>query len=781
MLEKAILRFHEFEIDPATRTLRAGLQTVALTPRTFDLLLYMAEHPRQVLTKDHLLNAVWQGAFVEESNLSQHVFLLRKALTSAGLKDRVVVTVPGKGYQFTAPVEVVDGPSAPLPANSASNDLVLHAVESVTRVIVEEETEDGQPEPAAPKMRKAALGWIITASAFAVASIGAAIGWYQMRSAPARPVQVVLADLENETGDADFDPSLNHAFAIELEQSPFLNLVPYAAIKETLAQMQLPTSQPLTPELAREVCERNNAQVVLDETISRLGNRYLLMVNATNCATDRGIGGYEQAFTEKSDVLHALDAAANHLRKQLGESADSLVKFQTPIAEATTRSLDALRAYTQALDSADHGDTVSEQQLYERAIALDNNFASAYKGLAIHYYNRQDFPRAHDLMQKAYDLRMNTTERERLAIEIAYNNYGIGDYEAAIASMKLFNQVYPGSAENWYSLCNLYSALGEYQQAIEAGQQGYRIDPHSGVGLEMLVRAYRRANQYADAKRLAKEAIAQGKDRWGLHSTLFQIAYVENDQETMKAESEWGEQHQHAALALVNLGFVAASIGKRREAIDLFTRARQEAVRSGDNDFADISSMFLAAILFEWEDVSGAAARLKEIGNKSGDPGNIAFFQAEVGDTAAAQRELERIASSGTKNTLSLYFDEPMLRALLALKANRPKDAVEAIEPARKYQMRDYGVPYQRARMETAAGLYDQAADDYRLILANEGIDPIWPDYVLSHLRLARVLALQHKTADARAEYQAFLGIWKDADPDLPLYQEAKNELARLP
>jgi tetratricopeptide (TPR) repeat protein len=248
----------------------------------------------------------------------------------------------------------------------------------------------------------------------------------------------------------------------------------------------------------------------------------------------------------------------------------------------------------------------------------------------------------------------------------------------------------------------------------------------------------------------------------------------------MEAETEWGFTHQELDQSLVNLGFVAASEGKRREAISDFTRARQEALRSGDADFADDASLWLAAILFEYGDRDGAAACLKQMKSDAADPGTVAFFQADLGDPAPAQRLIAKIDNSDTKSTLSLYFDRPMLRALLALKAHRPAEAVAEMEPARTFQMRDYGVPFQRARMETEAGMLDAAAADYRLILANPGIGPIWTDYTLSHLGLARVLALKNDKAGSRGEYEKFFAAWKDADSDQPLLQTAKSEFAKL-
>ena len=510
--------------------------------------------------------------------------------------------------------------------------------------------------------------WVaVSALGGALIALATSYGWKHF-SRPLQLSDVVLTDFTNETGDASLDHTFNQALEIDVEQSPFMNLLSRAKVKETLALMERSGDETLTPELAREICERNNAQAVLHGAITNIGKKYLLTLTADSCVNGKRITGYKSEANSREEILSALDTIAGHVRKQLGESAASLDKFQAPIAQATTSSLEALRAYSQALESCKRGDSEEEQELLKRAIQLDPNFASAYRELSDSYYNRRDCVQAAALIRKAYELRAHTTERERLAIEIAYNINGTWDMKAAIASLNLYNQVYPNNATNWYSLCKMYSALGEYEQAIEAGEHAYRMAPHSGSGADILSRAYRKANRFADAKRVAWTAISEGKQLWSLHSTLFQIAFAEHDAAGMKTESEWGFHHQETAQTLVDLGFVAACEGKRREAVNDFSRARQDAVKNGDGDFADLESMWLAGILLELGDPSAAAASLNQMKSDGGDPGTVALFKADLGDPAPAQKMIEKITGSGTRNSLNLYFDLPQMRALLALK-----------------------------------------------------------------------------------------------------------------
>jgi DNA-binding winged helix-turn-helix (wHTH) protein/tetratricopeptide (TPR) repeat protein len=761
----AIYRFGEFELDPLKRVLKRNGSVVVLNRRAFDLLLYLVQNPGRPVTKEELLQQIWPDSFVDENSLAKSISVLRKALEDDRSCSNFVVTLPGRGYQFTSTVEMAGAVRA-----VAATVLVQH---SIRRTSIQEESivHAGAPR----------RGWVLPVAAVLLVLAGSA-GWllWNRLHPPPQSASVVLADFENATGDKQFASALDQALQIDLEQSPFLHVLPRLAVQETLAQMRHKPDEPLTTQLAQEVCERNNAQVVMNGVISQIGDKYLLLVRAASCVSGKTVAGYKREASSKEEVLQALDTAAGEVRKQLGESAASLERFQTPIAEATTSSLEALQAYTQALEASDKGEADAEQTLFQRAIALDPNFASAYEGLSVGYYSRQDRVQARQAIQKAYDLRAHTTEREKFEIEIEYDTYGSFDWEAAVTAMQLYNQTYPNNAVNWYRLSRMYTQLGEAQNAVEAGEYAYRLAPHSGAGAEILARAYEMANRLGDAKRIAQAAIADGKDRWGSHRILFEIAYVEHDAARMKSEAEWGLSHQELGQTLTDLGFVAADEGKLREATEYFHRSHDEAMKSGDADFADAALMYLAGIQIEYGDPAGATASLKEMTGDSIEPGTTAYFKGELGDLAAPQRLLNEFSSSGTRNTLHVYFDQPELREVIALQLHKPQEAVRDLEPARKYQMRDYGVPYQRANSEVAAGMLDQAVADYHLILASPGLQPIWPDYVLSHLRLAQALALQGKTDQARAEYEVFLNLWKDGDPQMPLLQQARAEYAKL-
>jgi len=328
--------FGEFQVDLSQRVcLRLG-QTVALGPKTFDVLAYLVQNAQRVVSKDELLLAVWPNSNVEESNLSQHVFLLRKALSSGQLGGKVIVTVPGRGYQFTQPVKELP----PQGFNTAQN-LIFRSVESVTRVVVEEERGKDlsslrqqiarpviEAVPAAAKAlpvpvetRKTDFYWAVLAALAVLVGLAGFLGWRALHPNPTARVDAVLVELDNRTGDADFDGALQQALQIDIEQSRVVNLLSGDKIRETLAQMQQPGTTHLTPALAREVCERNNAQVILSSTLSRLGSEFVLLLTAESCASGQQLAGARVVATSKEKVLPALDSAASQLRRKLGDSA----------------------------------------------------------------------------------------------------------------------------------------------------------------------------------------------------------------------------------------------------------------------------------------------------------------------------------------------------------------------------------------------------------------------------------------------------------------------------
>jgi eukaryotic-like serine/threonine-protein kinase len=781
-----VLAFGEFRLDVPARTLLRNSLPIPLNRRAFEVLLYLAQNPGRVVSKEELLKTIWPEAFVDETSLTKSISVLRKALRDETGKNEYIVTLAGRGYQFVSPVERVDESTAvaQLPDSSperwsmadvhGNTSVLLHERTLRTSVVTEEMK---YPAPGMP--RSGRIFAVLALLAIAAAVVAGMLIW-RHKPAVKGPVTAVLADFENTTGEPKFDHALNQALQIDLEQTPYVEILSRTRVQETLGEMRRETVEPLTPALAREVCERNNALVVLHGVISRFGGRYLVLLNAESCVTGKTLAGDKASADSEEEVLGALDKVASQVRRQLGESAASLDKYQLPVVRATTPSLDALRIYSEARESYRRGDMKSTQALLNRALGFDPNFASAYRILGLSYYNLYDYGKAAELFKKAFDLREHTTERERLSIETMYYAYSLNDFEEAIRRSHQFLEIYPDVADSWLTLCDLSTQLGQYAEAVDAGEHALRLDPHSGVVSVGLARAYLRANRFADAKRIAQATIAEGKDNWEIHSILFQIASWENDTAAIKSESEWGLSHQHGNASLYDLGFAAMARGRFHEADNYFSRARAGALRDGETEFANEVLLDSTSMWIEMGEKARAAANLKALQPEMGDPGDVAFLKASNGDTASAKQFLASGAMN-PRDTIGTSVNLPILRAVVALKDHQPGAAIEALEPARPYQLRDYSVPYWRAQAETEAGRLDAAVADYRLILDNPGVNPISPEYSLAHLKLARVLALQNKYGSARGEYQKFLDGWKDADLNSVLLQSAKEEVGKLP
>lgn len=785
-----LLTFGEFRIDVPARNLQRNSVSVPLNRRAFDVLLYLAQNPGRVVSKEELLKAIWADAFVDESSLTQSISALRKALRDQPGENAFILTLAGRGYQFVAPVHsigkslpdeaILDPQRSPWPSpdGTASTDVLLQE-RTLRASVITEETK----YPSLTAARSVRIFASLALLALAVGLIAGVVVWRRsllLKKTASEPVSAVLADFENTTGDPRYDYALNQALQIDLEQSPHLEILSRTRIQETLAEMQREKAEPLTPALAREVCQRNNALVVLHGLISKFGGKYLVLLNADSCVTSKSLAGYKTIANSEEEVLNALDTVAVQVRRELGESAASLDRYQLPIVQATTPSLDALKAYSEARESFRRGDMKGAQTLLDRAIGFDPNFASAYRILGLSYYNLFDFGKASDLFKKAFDLRQRTTERERLSIETMYYAYSINDLEEAIRRSRQFLQIYPDVAESWITLCDLLTQLGQYPPAIDAGEHALRLDPHSGVASVALARAYLRANRFPDARRTAQAAVAEGKDDWEIHSILFQIAFAQGDAAAMKSEGEWGLSHQHGNTSLYDMGFAAMARGQLREAAECFSRARAESLRNDETEFANEVLLDSTSMWIEMGQKAKAEANLHELRPEMGDPGDLAFLRATNGDTASATQFL---ASGAVKprDTIGNHVNLPILRAVLALKDHKPADAVQLLEPARPYQLRDYSVLYWRARAETEAGMFDPAAADYRLILDNPGVNPTSPEYSLAHLNLARILVLQNKIEPARNEFRKLLDAWKYADQDFALLQEANREFNKLP
>jgi DNA-binding winged helix-turn-helix (wHTH) protein/tetratricopeptide (TPR) repeat protein len=783
MNTEEMFQFGEFRVDPLDRTLRRNDTPVALNRRAFDVLLYLVRNPGRVISKEELIKHVWPDAFVDDNNLTQSISVLRKALEDRPGAHSCIVTLPGRGYQFIVPVEVIYQPGAltvvsppadPPPAGAIPAGSVFVQQHTVKTSIVTEEVE----ELALPAPHRSLVAPVVAFVAVAILGGLGYMGWRRFHPLPTS-AKVVIADFQNTTGDATFDRTLDRALAIDLGQSPYMDVMGEREVVATLQYMGLKPDTPLSPDLARQVCERSNRRAFLSGSVASVGKEYLLTLDATDCVTGAKLAGAKAEADSKEQVLSALDSVADKVRSKLGESTKSVENYRVPIVTATTASLDALKAYSIGSSMEAQGrDEFDVMPLYQRAVDLDPNFAMAWSSLATQYYNLSEYKTASQFYRKAFDLSGHVSAKENLIIRARYYAEGQQDLQQGIKVYQLWSDTYPNDWVPWEGLANEYTRLGEYTDAITAGQHALALEPNRPIIYSVLVRAYKRAGRYYEAKLLADEALKRDKGSSALHGLLYVIAWQEQDAAALQRETDWGKDAGWYPEYLQALA--AASEGRYKQSVGFFHQAVEEA----DQDKLDENAAGMAsdqAKIELWFGLPAAArATLKQNAKSAEDEADVVMVQAELGDTAPAEAFIAAHGNATQPATLITYLKVPQLRARLAMLRGKPLDAIAALEPTRPYEMASYDVWSERGEAYLQAKEPELAAAQYKTLLDDQSVG-FGPRYPLAHLGLARAYAMAGKFADSRTQYEAFLADWKDADADLPVLKDAKAELARLP
>ena len=747
--DREVYAFGPFRLDPVGRALSRDSAPVALSPTAFDLLLHLVENPGRVVSKDELLDTVWRGKTVEESNITQTVFVLRKALSGGGSEPPLIVTAPGRGYRFTEPVRMEAWKSEPPSSEIA-----------------------GRQAPSARPARIAAAFALVALLAGLVA--GAWI-WRQGQAIPGRNV-VVLSEFLNSTGEPIFDRALGTVLEIDLVQSPFLTIMPDQRVADTLVLMTRPKDAPLTPELAQEVCVRNNGKVVVGGSIARLGSKYLLTLTASDCAGDRIVAAEKTEVADRDALIPALDRLAGQMRRSLGESIGSIRKFDIPLEQQRTISLEALKAYSEGIYFLHHGKRWESISLFERSVELDPRFAMAYAQLSSLYEMQYDNSRDIANIAKAYALRDTVSERDRLFITARYHQSVTHDINEAIRDYQIWTEVYPMDQKPWGNLANLQSSIGQYRQAIEPAKQGLKLGPDLEANYVILADAYMRTGQTDKARAICTQAIAKGLAGDGTRRHLFEIAYMQSDQGLMKQQIDWAKGKPSERLMTLLSAITTLSKGRLQSADVLFDRVNALGRQQGQSDFFAVTR---ARYLVELGLTDQARLLLDQATDKS-DPGDYLFTQAEIGDPARVATMLKDDLGKGPADTLLIAVYAPEVRAALALRAGKPKEAIVALQPAIPYDLIDFDAPYLLGSAYLADGDGAHAAPEFRRILDHQGVYPVDPLFVLARLGLARADRLAGNLSASRREYEAFFAAWKGADANLPILEAARVEYAKL-
>ncbi len=762
-----LYEFGPFRVDPARETLLKGGVAVPLTPKTFQILLVLVRHGKEIVTKDDLMKTVWPDTFVEEANLSRNIFMLRKALGETAQDHRYIVTVPGRGYRLAENVHLLPGQEFEIAAATHSR--------------VQIDVKETRP------WKWIALGAVIV--------LALATGLWRMlshrRAVLSAKDTVVLADFANSTGDAVFDDTLRQGLAIQLRQSPYLSLISDQRIAHTLHLMGLRGGAKLTPELARGVCERTGSAAILQGSIAPLGSQYVVTLQARSCRTGEILDQEQVQAAKKEDVLTAMGEIASRFRKRVGESLTTIQEHNTPLAEATTPSLEALEAYSAGWKLHTTSGAMAALPLLKRALEIDPNFALAQATMGREYADLDESDLSTASTTRAWQLRDHASDRERFYITATYEGLATGNLEKARQNDEAWAQTYPRDPVPHSMLAGYPNkAAARYELGIVEARKSTELDPDFSIGYYNLGVNNVYLDRLEEAENVLRRAAGRGLEIDELIMLEHDIAFLRGDRAAMdRAAARARERSGGDTWISDKEAYAFAYAGQLKKASVLSQRAVDQAMQEAQPERAGL-----------WE--AGASLREAFFGNAplarqrataALDHSNnrqVAFGAALAlaisGDDGRAQQLADDLDRRFPEDTIVRFSDLPVLRARIALDQGNPLKAIELLQVAVPYELGarlDLGALYpiyERGEAHLAAHQGTEAAVEFQKILDHRGVVGSDPVGALAHLQLGRAYVLTGDKIKAKSAYQDFLTLWKDADPDILIFREAQEEYARL-
>jgi eukaryotic-like serine/threonine-protein kinase len=761
-----ILRFGAFEFDLRSRELRKKGLRIRLQEQPLQVLSVLLRHPGEVVTREELHSELWStDTFVDFDNgLNTAINKLRESLGDSSTNPRFIETLPRRGYRFIAPV--------------AGN---------------------GQkPSATGPAAISHTQNWTVARFVWLLVIVGllAAVAIWRWWHAPRLTEKdfIVLGDFANSTGDGVFDGTLRQGLSVQFEQSPFLKQVSEEQIHQTLRMMGQKTNAQLTPEIAREICQRTNSAAALNGSIALIGSRYDLILWAIDCASGDLLASTEAKANDKSDVLDALGKVASEMRGKLGESLGTVQKYNVPLVEATTPSLQALQLYSMGVQiETQTGDFAASLPFFQKAVEGDPNFSMAYWAIGDAYSNMGEGTASAEYERKAFALRSGVSELERLVIEGDYYYYATGDLVNSRRSFELIAKSYPRSGYASDMLAFFSNAFGQYDAALSQCLESIRLAPGNSRAHRHLVLTYLLLNRAEDALATAQQAHAKGLDSH-LAPVLYGIAFYRGDTTEMARQiaSAVGKPGEEDLLWALQAD-TEAYFGHLQRARELSRQAVESAERTGEKETAGVyyavSALREALVgnAYEARELAGRAQRVST--GRDMDYG-VALALVYAGDANRAQVLTDQLDRKFPEDTVLRLNYLPTLRAKLAISRSNTQQAIEMLGTAAPYELglpaySDYNWPnlytvYVRGEAYLAEHRGREAAAEFQKIVDHRGIVLNEPIGALAHLQLGRAYSLSGDIIKAEAAYQDFLGLWKDADPDIPILKEAKAEYAKL-
>jgi serine/threonine protein kinase/Tfp pilus assembly protein PilF len=591
---------------------------------------------------------------------------------------------------------------------------------------------------------------------------------------------ILISDFVNTTGDGVFDGTLKQGLVVQLGQSPYLSLFPDARVRQTLRLMGHSQDDRVTQDIAREICQRQGLKALITGSIAALGSHYVLTLTAVNSQSGEVVASEQSEAENKEQVLKALTQAANQLREKLGESLNSIQRFDAPL-EVTTASLEALKAYSLASDQASRGKWLEAVDLYKHALELDPNFASAYNGMAVSYANTNQPKLAAENVTKAYALRDRVSEVEKFRITAFYYFDATGELDKYIETLELYKQTYPRDDRPYVNLSVAYDRIGQWEKSAKEAAEAIRMNPNTAAPHGNLARAYMRLNRYDESLAVLDRAQNQLKlDTEPLHTFTYYNAAIRGDTATMKHEVDGlsGKPSEYTAVDWQsNSAYFAGQWHQMqdfsRRAIDLAAHSNAKAVAA---QYAAEAALH-AAVLGKCAESKSAATQALSFERNQVSLTRTSLALALCGDVGQAQALVDELAKEYPQFTIVNGIWLPPIHAALDLDRNNAAQALTDLEPATRYEAAgEFWSQYLRGQAYLKLNKGAEAAVEFQKIIGARGQAPLSALYPLAHVGLARAATLQGDSAKARKAYQDFFTLWKDADPEISILIEAKKE-----
>ena len=619
-----------------------------------------------------------------------------------------------------------------------------------------------------------------------VAATASAIYLYKRNSKPLTERDtILLTDFVNTTGEPVFDGTLRQALAVNLGQTPFLNLFPEERVRETLRFMGRSPDDRITRDIGREICERQGIKAMLTGSIASLGSQYVIILEALNPRSGDSIAREKVEADSKEKVLSALGTAASNLRQKLGESLSSIQKYDVSIEQATTSSLEALKAFAMGNEERSKGRTRESLAFYKRAAELDPNFAMAYARIGVHYGNQQQLELAKEYVQKAYDLRDRVSERERLYITEKYYNYITGEIDKAVETLKTWAKLYPNDFIPHNNLSLNYKILGNYDEALKEGLEAVRLSPNSISAQDNVVASFIGLGRIEEAEQASHEMEKINPDALGAHFNNYFFAFLRRDQAAMDREIQWAKGKPEEAELNATLGATAAYFGKLKQSEDLIKRSvemfkSQNRQENGAKELLGLASnqLLVGKCQQAKENVKAALSLFRGRNAMAG----AGLVSAGCNDASQAQTILNELRAKYPTDIVTSMV-APLIQAEIERSRGNIPEALRLSESVRPYDrgiVIGYTNNYIRGSLYLHQRMGNEAAAEFKKIFENPAIDLFSPVHAMARLCLGRALALTGDTAGARKAYQDFFALWKDADPDLPALVQARKEYEQL-